>query len=126
MAGHGRKQVDEVVLLALACGATAEAAAQKASVSARTVFRRLKDPTFQRRLQAMRQEIVERSTAMITAAGIEAVKTLVTLLNTSAPPTVRLGAARAVLELAPKMRLDNDVQERLAALEETLAATTQT
>jgi hypothetical protein len=122
MAGHGRKQIDEALLLALACGATAETAAQKVGVSKRTVLRRQKDPAFQQRLKEMRKEMVERCAGTMTAAGLEAVKTLVTLLNSAAPPSVRLGAARAILELAPKMRLDSDVQERLLALEQVVGA----
>lgn len=41
---------------------------------------------------------------MLTAAGGEFIKTLLLLVRTDMPPGIRLGAARAGLELAIKMR----------------------
>src|SRR5262245_1286132 len=90
---------DEALVLALACGATAEAAAVKAGMSRRTVFRRLADESFRRRLRNARQEMVERTSGMLTAASMEAVRTLMTLMEPQAPYASRLGAAKAVLEL---------------------------
>ena len=54
MLHRGRKNADPLLLTALAFGATAEAAAQKAGVGVATVHRRLKDPEFSRRLQQLR------------------------------------------------------------------------
>src|SRR5207248_3180684 len=99
MPHRGRKHADEAVLLALACGATVENAAKKASVAPRTVNRRLADPDFKKRLSALRVDIVKRATGLLTAASLESVKTLVKLQNPSNPPAVRLQAARSVLEL---------------------------
>src|SRR4051812_37627735 len=92
----GRSRADEALTLALACGATVEAAAAKAGVSPTTAFRRLKDPEFQQRLQRARAEMVQRATAMLTAAAMEAVKTLLDLQGKACPATTRLGAAKAV------------------------------
>jgi hypothetical protein len=117
----GRKNADEALLLALACGATVEQAAQKAGVSARTAHRRLADPAFRHRVQVARGEMVQRSAAMLTAAALEAVKTLLTLQHAAVPAAVRLGAARAVLEIGVKLREMADVEERLTALERRLA-----
>jgi hypothetical protein len=118
MAGHGRKQVDEALLLALACGASAEAAAQKAGVGVCTVYRRLKEPGFKQRLGALRTEMVQRSAAMLTAAALEAIKTLLVLQQPSIPASVRLGAARSVIEMGMKLRESADIEERVAALEQ--------
>ena len=69
MAHGGRKKADEALALALACGATVEQAAQKAGVSARTAHRRLAAPAFQRRVREAKVEMVQRATAVLTAAG---------------------------------------------------------
>ena len=58
MAGNGRKNADQALMLALACGATVESAARKASVSESTIYRRLKDPGFQRELAKLQSEMV--------------------------------------------------------------------
>ena len=81
-----RKKAIDALLTALACGASAEVAARKAGVSERTVYRRLADPSFQQQLAALRADMVQRSAGMLTAASLEAVKTLVELLNPAQPP----------------------------------------
>jgi hypothetical protein len=113
-----RKNTDEVLLTALACGATVDNAAHAAGMSARTVHRRLKEPTFQQRLQQARTEMIQRTAAMLTAAGLESVKTLLNLQQPASPAGVRLGAARSILELGVKLREASEMAQRLAALEE--------
>jgi hypothetical protein len=54
---------------------------------------------------------------MLSAAGGEAVKTLLALQKDTVPAAVRLGAARAILELGVKLRETAELQERIAALE---------
>jgi hypothetical protein len=117
MAG-GRKGVDASLLLSLACGATVENAARKAGVGERTVYRRLTDPEFHRQLEGLRAEMVQRTAAMLTAASMEAVKTLVALLDPSVLAAVRLGAARSVLELGARLRESAELEQRITALEE--------
>jgi hypothetical protein len=114
---QGRHNIDEPLALAIACGSTLEAAAAKLNVSTSTVQRRLKDPQFQQRLREVRAEMVTRATSMLTAAALEAVKTLLSLQAKESPPTVRLGAARAVLELGARLRESLELSERVAALE---------
>ncbi len=121
MAQRGRHNADEALLLALACGATVENAARSAGVSLRTVYRRLAEPAFRTRLQGARSEMVQRATGMLTAAALEAVKTLLVLQQASVPAAVRLGAARAVLEIGAKLREVADLEARLAALEQQVA-----
>ena len=57
MAGRRRK-ADADLILALACGATPEHAAQKAGLGLRTVYRRLAEPRFRARVDAVRADIV--------------------------------------------------------------------
>ena len=117
MAGNGRKNADQALMLALACGATVESAARKSGVSDSTVYRRLRDPGFQRELAKLQSEMVQRATAMLTASTLEAAKTLLALQDPSMPPAVRLGAARAVVDFGVKMRQLVELEERLAAME---------
>jgi hypothetical protein len=118
MPQRGRRNVDEVLVMTLACGATVEAAAQKAGVSRATVLRRLREPGFQQRLQEFLSDMVKRTAGMLTAASMEAVKTLLELQKTLVPPAVRLGAARSVIELGTKLRETAEFEARLAALEQ--------
>jgi len=120
---RGRRNADEALLTALACGATIENAARSAHVSPRTAHRRLANPDFQQRLQDLKADIVQRTAGMLTAAGMEAAKTLITLQDGTNPGAVRLGASRTVLELGMKLREAADLAARIAALEAQVKAT---
>ena len=61
--------------------------------------------------------MVGRSAGLLTAAASEAVRTLLALQKDSAPPAVRLGSARAVLEVGMKLREVVDLQNRMEELE---------
>ena len=87
------RKADDALVLALACGLSAEQAAKQAGVSPATVYRRLQEPAFQQRAEELRHEMLARAAAMLTAAGVESVRTLADLLKSSYAPTVRLNAA---------------------------------
>ena len=123
MPHSGRKNADPVLLAALAFGATAEAAAQKAGVGVATVRRRLKDPEFGRRLQELRDDAAQRTSSLMTGLGGEAVKNLVELMRPPTTANVRLGATRAVLEIGMKQRELGELTQRIAALEQLQADT---
>jgi hypothetical protein len=116
VAGRRRKADDELVL-ALACGATPEHAAQKTGFSERTVYRRLAEPDFRKRVQEVRADMVRRVAGMLTAAGMGSIKTFTTLQDSAQSEAVRLGAARAIIELGCKVREAAELTERLAAVE---------
>jgi hypothetical protein len=115
-----QSNADSIILLAVACGATAEVAANKAGVSTATVHRRLKKPEFKAQLQKMRADMVERTIGMLTAAAGEAVKTLLSLQKETVQAAVRLGAAKAILEIGMRLREVSELEDRIAALEEQL------
>ena len=123
MAGRKRKDIDERLLLALACGLNVEAAGRAAGVSEATVYRRMRDPAFCQRLKEVRSDMVQRTSGMLTAAGAEFVKTLLALVKETVPPAVRLGAARAGLELGMRIRETAELEARIAALEAMLGQT---
>jgi len=87
-------------------------------ISKATAFRRLQDPEFSKKLKQAKADMVQRTEGMLTASGMESVKTLMELQKPVAPPALRLGAARSVLELGMKVRERADLEERLAALEQ--------
>jgi hypothetical protein len=121
MPQRSRRNADQVLINALACGVTVEVAAHKAGVSAATVYRRLKDPKFQRQLQQTLSDMVKRTAGGLTALGLEALRTLAELLKPPTPAAVRLGAARVALESGIKIREVADLEQRLAVLEAQMA-----
>jgi hypothetical protein len=108
---------DIALIAALAGGATVAEAAKTAGVSERTAFRRLQDPAFQERLREAREGTIRRAVAMLAEMGTEAAATLRALLEPTVPPTVRLGAARAALELGARLRESEELARRVAELE---------
>jgi len=66
--------------------------------------------------------MLQRSAATLTAAAGEAIKTLLALQKPAEAGPVRLGAARAILEIGMKLREFVDIESRLANLEQRLDA----
>ena len=123
MPQQGKRTKNQQLLMALACGATLENAARQCGLSDSTTRRRLQEPAFRQQLQELRADMLQRAAGVLTAAATEAVKTLVILQNPVTPAAVRLGAARAVLELGVKLREAADLEQRLASLEQQMAET---
>jgi hypothetical protein len=104
--------------MAFACVVTVETAARQAGVSESTAHRRKDDPQFRQQLQVIQTDMIKRTAGALTAASTESVRTLLELQKPSAPPAVRLGAARSVLEIGIKLREAADLEERLSVLEQ--------
>jgi len=118
MPQHGRRQTDQVLATALACGATVDAAAHKAGLSPATVYHRLKDPVFRQLLQQTLSDMVKRISGALTGLGLEAVRALAELLKSSTSAAVCLGAVRVAQENGMKFREVADFEQLLAALEQ--------
>ena len=116
MSGGARRNADPGLIAALAAGGTVEAAAKHAGVSTATAHRRLADPDFRRRVAEAQNEAVARAVARLAATSTLAADTLRALL-TAESEQVRLGAARAVLDLGARLREQLDLAERIAAIE---------
>jgi len=121
MAAAGRSGADDVLITLLASGTTRQAAAARAKVSERTLYRRLQDVTFRARIDEARADMVARASAMLTAAGMAAAETLIRLLRAESD-AVKLSAASRILELGGRLRTDLELEARLAALEAQLEA----
>jgi hypothetical protein len=87
-----------MILAALASGLTQEQAAMRAGVSAKTVQRRLAEPEFRAELSRVEAEATRQTLNNLNCAAPTAVETLVELMGSGAKESVRLGAARAVLD----------------------------
>ena len=124
MSVRGRSGGDSVLIAALAAGATYEDAATQAGVSERTVRRRLEDAEFSGQVDATRSEMIARAVGRLAEASTEAADTLRGLLAARSE-TVRLGAARSILELAVRLREHDELVSRIEALEATLTTHAQ-
>jgi hypothetical protein len=114
-----------VLVAAIAGGATIADAASRANVSESTVYRRLSEPVFQREITQARSDMVSQSSGRLAVLAAAAAMTLGNLLKANSE-TVRLGAARAILELGGKLRETEELEARIAALEERLGLQQQT
>jgi hypothetical protein len=119
MADNGRKKGDSALLTALAAGATAREAAARAGLSERTIYRRMEDPEFRRRVTEARATMVESALGKVADGMSDAAAKLRELLAAQSE-AVRLGAARSLLELGIRLRESVELEQRLAAMEERL------
>ncbi len=120
MAGSGRKNGDTTLVLALAAGTTVKDAAAQAGMGERTVYRRLENVEFQQRVTAARSEMVSRAVGLLADAATDAVSTMRGLLSAESE-SVRLGAARGILELGTRLRETVELAAELQRLKDTVA-----
>lgn len=111
-----REQQDEVIITALSFGGSYADAAVQAGTSARTVRRRMADPAFALAVSRRRAERSSEITGQLLHASIDAVRVLRECLD-SESDAVRVRASRTLIELGGRMRLVNELEERLARLE---------
>lgn len=108
----------EAVALGLAAGQALGEAARKAGVGETTVKRWLAEcPALVRRVTEIRGEMTARALGRLIDGMTSAADTLGYLCRQGKSEMVRLGAARALLELGVKVRESVELEERLAALE---------
>lgn len=117
MAGSGRPAGDNKLILALAAGATVRDAAEQAGVGERTVYRRLADTDFRRAVSEARGRLFDAALGKLAGIAAKAAGTLERLME-SDKPNVALGAAKAALELGPRLRELTELEDRLARLED--------
>lgn len=121
MSGGARHNADSTLAGGLAMGKTVEEAAKAAGVSPATAFRRLQEPTFKAEVGRLRSAMLERALGTLSEASTLAAMTLSDLASGAESETVRLGAAKAVLEIGTRLREHVDFDERIAALERNAA-----
>lgn len=120
MAGYSKSQSsrDEALMAALLVEPTIAAAAQRAGMPERTVYRRLASPDFAEVYRQVRRDAVSHAGARLQAASGRAVGALIAILeDPSASATARVAAAKAVLETAFSVTEQEEVTNRLDTLE---------
>ena len=109
-------------IMALLQEPTIEKAAALASVGEASVYRWLRQDAFRKAYRVARNEAVSRAMARLQRASSGAVDILVELMACDATPaSVRMGAARCVLEMAVKTLESEDLAARIEALEKRIA-----
>ena len=116
MAGSGRKNADDALVLALATGKSVPDAAKSCDVSERTVYRRLDSPEFCKKVRALRAKMLDQAAGRTIDAMADAADVLRNLLNARSE-SVALGAARTILESGVNLRYAVDLEERVATVE---------
>lgn len=120
MAQIGKQKGDAIAIPALAIGKTKKEAAVESGLSRRTLDRRTSDPRYMRLVEQARAEIQRRQVAKLSAAGDQAIDTLIALLN-AASESVRLQAARTITEMGIRRRENEEYERKILDVEERLA-----
>lgn len=98
-------------------------AAKKAKLSEATLYRYLREPSFVERYKQARREAIGHLTTRLQAKADASAKVLSDIAEDEGKPaSVRVAAAKAVIEYALKAFELGDLGERLKVLEEALKA----
>jgi len=114
----GGSSVDDRLLVELLAGCSTTEAASRVGISRSTLWRRTRDPEFAKRLDDARAEQFRVITDQLRGHATSAITTLVELCRYAESETVRLGAARAVLDHTARMHEVHTLGARITALEE--------
>ena len=123
MIGHGQKftRKKEQAVAALLSHRTIEEAAQSVGISFATLKRWLKLPEFRAECLQARREAVLQANARIQQHSSAAAAVLLKLMaDPSTPASVRARAALFIIELANKSLHTDDLEVRIARLEESV------
>ena len=113
----GRPRKGETMLIeALARGLTLKEAARQAKVGETTAWRRWQEPAFRQAVAEQRGALLGKASGVLAEATGRAAETLAELLGAEAA-SIRLAAARAVLDQATRMAELLDLAERVGKLE---------
>ena len=121
MVGHGSKfgRKKEDAITALLTQRNVEEAARVAGIGTQTLIRWLKLPEFQSAYREARRAASSQSYARLQQASSAAVSTLLKIMvDANAPASTRVRAADRVLEHARQAIESEDIELRVAALEQ--------
>jgi hypothetical protein len=104
------------LILALAAGVSVSEAAEQVGRGERTVYRRLADADFRQAVSEARGRLFDVALGKLASIATKAAGTLERLMD-SDKPSVALGAAKAALELGPRLRELTELEDRIARLE---------
>ena len=115
------KRGDAALTVALARGLSVRDAARAAGLSERTAYRRASESDFRQEVSRARAALLAQAVGVLADQSTAAARTLADLLS-SPSDAIRLRAAVALLGCAVRGVEVSDVAERIAWLEDALAA----
>jgi hypothetical protein len=121
MADNHRKLTakQEQAIVTLLSNRTVEDAARACNTPARTLFRWLKEPEFDAAYRAAKRAAFGQAIARLHHLASAAVSTLgKVMLDPATPPSTKVRAADSILNHTIKAIEDEDIEARVAALEE--------
>jgi AcrR family transcriptional regulator len=108
----------EIALSALLTETTFQKAAKIAGVSEVTLYRWLKDKDFSQAYKELKREAVSQAVARLQQISGQAVETLKAIMeDKDSPASVRVSAAKSILEMAIKAVELDDITKRIEDLE---------
>jgi transposase-like protein len=110
----------DTLALALAQGRTVKDAAAEAGVSERTAYTWKSADDFRKRVEGLRAELFEAAVGKLAANSAGAADALGSLIA-SRNESIKLGAARIILETGARLREALELRRRLDELERRLA-----
>jgi hypothetical protein len=116
----GRHDADDRLIQALLAGMTTEQAAAAVGISLRTISRRRAEPDFRARLTQARGLAMERATDVLASTALDAVRVVRDHLDAQYPASVRLGAAKMILDAARTWIQESEIDQRLDEVEAAL------
>jgi hypothetical protein len=128
MVGHGQKlgRKQEAAIAALLTHRSVDEAAQAAGVGATTLGRWLKLPEFQAEYRKARRAAFGQAVARLKQGTSAAATTLLkTMIDPNTPASVRVRAAECVMSHAAKAIEIEDIEARVATLEQGAQKTEQ-
>lgn len=121
MTGHGAKfgRKQEEAIVALLSHRSIDDAAQAIHIAPRTLLRWMKEPEFHVAYREARRMAFWQSVARLQQASSAAVSTLLkVMVDPVTPPATKVRAADSVLDHSAKAIEIEDIEARVAALEE--------
>lgn len=112
MADDGRLQDDDRLAALLATGRTVRSVALIANVSERTLYRRLADHQFRKRVNTFRDQMVSQAVCRMSRSMTAAADALRELID-SPDPKIRLQAAKAMIEAGAKLLQTTDLAQEI-------------
>jgi hypothetical protein len=108
-AGHGRRNVDHLLIPALVAGLTIPSAAERAGCSVTTVERRLRDPEFVVALTEARNDLVDRLLGQTLHSAVAATNFLFRVVMGDEPAAMHHRIRAAIALRSGVERLDAHV-----------------
>ena len=111
------KPNDEAIISALLATGSQREAGRRVKVSESTIRRKLKNPVFIEQYDQARRKVFLVSLGRLQYMTAQACSVIEELLSSKEPSSVRLSAARTILEYGVKWLELSDVETRLKVLE---------